>query len=370
MALGNVLDQQPAGGLISQVTGNGAAATGAAAPAAPTTTTPPAAPASTAVQPSVESTPPPAETAPAGITKQTGPTSGSFTPVAYTGEVDPSKTTQGLITQITSQDSELMKLASQRGFNMASRRGLGNSSVAAQASQAAVLDAAMPIAQSDAALHQQQSLTNQGAMNTAAGAFNEAGLTQIRAEMQNYAVDNEFRNRLLQQYMEGGNAVLNNKDMTTEQKQASIQKMYENLKGTMALQAATNGIDVSKYKPGGGSTTTPGGTGTGGALPSDSGLEGIVVNGRNVPADWNPATVAPDRAAALQLEIKQISKPNMGSLSSMTGFLEKQRKWIDKLTPAERELVYSTNKPLVDSIMKGMKKGPAFDWYSTIPKAS
>ncbi|MBA3055850.1 MAG: hypothetical protein FP826_13190 [Sphingomonadales bacterium] len=51
---------------------------------------------------------------------------------------------------IASSNSPLMKAAETRGLQTANRRGLGNSSMAAQASQMAVLDAAVPIASKDA----------------------------------------------------------------------------------------------------------------------------------------------------------------------------------------------------------------------------
>ena len=54
------------------------------------------------------------------------------------------------VAAITSGNSDLMKLARQQGIQSANRRGLGNSSMAVQAGQTAVLNAATPIAPQDA----------------------------------------------------------------------------------------------------------------------------------------------------------------------------------------------------------------------------
>jgi len=62
------------------------------------------------------------------------------------------------VARVINQDSDLMKLASTRGKQYANRRGLLNSSIGAQASQAAVLDAALPIASQQSAQTYQKNL--------------------------------------------------------------------------------------------------------------------------------------------------------------------------------------------------------------------
>lgn len=54
------------------------------------------------------------------------------------------------VDQIIAADSPLMRRAETKGFQVANQRGLGNSSMAAQAAQLSVLDAATPIATADA----------------------------------------------------------------------------------------------------------------------------------------------------------------------------------------------------------------------------
>lgn len=58
--------------------------------------------------------------------------------------------------QITSKNSLLMKRAKTQGMQQAGRRGLGNSTMGIQAAQAAVIDAATPMAQTDAQLDNQR----------------------------------------------------------------------------------------------------------------------------------------------------------------------------------------------------------------------
>ena len=76
-------------------------------------------------------------------------------------------TVQGQITGLLDSDSQYMTRARARGTNVANSRGLLNSSLAAGASEASAIDAALPIAQQDAGSYLQQGLANQSASNTA-----------------------------------------------------------------------------------------------------------------------------------------------------------------------------------------------------------
>lgn len=66
---------------------------------------------------------------------------------------------------ITSQDSPLMQRARQEGLLTAAKRGLQNSSIAAGASEGAMVDRATPLAQQNAQQEFQQGLNNQNATN-------------------------------------------------------------------------------------------------------------------------------------------------------------------------------------------------------------
>ncbi|MBR9770050.1 MAG: hypothetical protein GYB54_02845 [Gammaproteobacteria bacterium] len=66
-----------------------------------------------------------------------------------------SDTVQGQLDGILSSNSPLMKRAETFGKQQANKRGLLNSSMAASASQGAMIDAALPIAQQDAGAQQE-----------------------------------------------------------------------------------------------------------------------------------------------------------------------------------------------------------------------
>lgn len=199
----------------------------------------------------------------------------TYAPTAYTGTVDPSKTTAGLVSQVMNTNGELMRIASQQGTNDAIRRGMGNSSIASQASMGAMIGAALPIAQSDAQIYQNQATQNQNAMNLAAGASNEVAASEIKtrqqqelskleAALRDSTIGVDAQNKLILSYSEGVNSILGNPDMTSEQKEGYINKLYENTQKTLAIQGATASIDLSKYKPtgtaGAPGTASPGGT--------------------------------------------------------------------------------------------------------------
>ncbi|MCA1971908.1 MAG: hypothetical protein LDL44_03650 [Caenispirillum sp.] len=87
---------------------------------------------------------------------------------ASTTQVAP-KTTEQIVSDILQAESPLMQRAASQGLMLANRRGLLNSTVAAEAAQAAMIDAAVPIASADANLAnqrwlQQQDIANQRAM--------------------------------------------------------------------------------------------------------------------------------------------------------------------------------------------------------------
>ena len=88
--------------------------------------------------------------------------------VPLTNEFDETKGVAGRVSSIVDGNSALMQQAATSGTQMAAARGLTNSSLAAQASQNAVLSAATPIAAQDAQLYSTNSLTNLAAKNAAA----------------------------------------------------------------------------------------------------------------------------------------------------------------------------------------------------------
>ena len=82
-----------------------------------------------------------------------------------TSQVTSDQTVSGQLDSLLSQDSPLMQRARYQGMATANRRGLLNSSLAAGTAQAAMIDAALPIAQQDAQTYYEQSRANQNVTN-------------------------------------------------------------------------------------------------------------------------------------------------------------------------------------------------------------
>lgn len=100
------------------------------------------------------------------------------------GSTNPDNSVSGRVDAILASDSPLMRRAGAEGMQAANRRGLGNSSMSVQASQAAILNAATPIASQEA---QQQA----SAELAAADASNRERLQQ--AQLDAAAADTQAR---------------------------------------------------------------------------------------------------------------------------------------------------------------------------------
>jgi len=87
---------------------------------------------------------------------------------ASTRSINPATdTVQGQITGLLDKNNPYMQRARARGMSTANSRGLLNSTMAGQASEAAAIDAALPIASQDADSYLRQGLTNQQYQNQA-----------------------------------------------------------------------------------------------------------------------------------------------------------------------------------------------------------
>lgn len=97
------------------------------------------------------------------------------------------QTVQGQVANIIDADSPLMQQASTRALQQSNGRGLLNSSLGVQAGQAALYDAALPMAQQDASTYADAARTNAGEANTTARFNADAGNTagQFNADARN-----------------------------------------------------------------------------------------------------------------------------------------------------------------------------------------
>lgn len=101
-------------------------------------------------------------------TSQYNPTP-NLAPQTYTAQTSnvnaPTETMQGQLSSIMAKDNPLMRLARTSATQQMAQRGLINSSMAAGAGTAAMLDKALPIAQQDSQIYSNRALANQDATN-------------------------------------------------------------------------------------------------------------------------------------------------------------------------------------------------------------
>ncbi|MBF9645488.1 hypothetical protein, partial [Streptococcus pseudopneumoniae] len=76
------------------------------------------------------------------------------------------QTVQGQVADTTNADGVLMQQAATKGLQQSNQRGLLNTSLGVQASQNALYEAAMPMAQQDASTYADAAKTNAGERNT------------------------------------------------------------------------------------------------------------------------------------------------------------------------------------------------------------
>ena len=192
-------------------------------------------------------------------------------------------TVQGQLANIQRNDSDLMKLAELRGLEQASKRGLLNSSLAADSAQLAVLKEAMPIAQQDASAYLKQGLTNQEAENQFLSRLQEGAITgslerqrggieqdrmklgasldigKMREEAElkydQWAKENSATKQqemakqiaaLQAQYIQGA-AEINKADMDVEDKQTQIAELKAGLQESMKLTAEAYNVEPAAY---------------------------------------------------------------------------------------------------------------------------
>lgn len=124
--------------------------------------------------------------------KNTGIIAGAQAPAepAYTAEkpqVKAEETTSGQLSTILDGDSPIMQRARTIAAQQANSRGLLNSSMAAEAGTAAMIDRAVPIANADANVYDNRARFNADAGNTASGLG-----ASIRSQMEQQKSQQEF----------------------------------------------------------------------------------------------------------------------------------------------------------------------------------
>ena len=101
---------------------------------------------------------------------------------AQLGVVTPEATVESRLDGLLSKNSDYMQRATSRADQMSNRRGMLNSSMAVGAAHGAAIDAALPIAQQDAASELQMELVNLGYSNDEARIISEQSVTKNNLE--------------------------------------------------------------------------------------------------------------------------------------------------------------------------------------------
>lgn len=179
-------------------------------------------------------------TNPLGVTVPTNPIEPvtpiapiSFNPTTPTAQpmapaqinVTPDQTVQGQVKSIIDQNSPLMQQAETRSLQNMNTRGLINSSMAVGAGQAAVLDAAMPIASQDASTYAKNASDNAAFTNQFAMANNAQG----------YDIT---KNKLQQEQKFGYDTALTTMQNDSAKELANITAQYRNLTQASATMAS------------------------------------------------------------------------------------------------------------------------------------
>jgi hypothetical protein len=143
---------------------------------------------------------------------------------AYTRQVTGNELVQNQMRGLMNRGGAYMQNAAQRGMETANRRGLLNSSIAAGSAERSSLEAAMPIAQADAAAYGRTQSENMGALNQ--------GLMQERDILNQQTLEG-------QRQAGAGVAAGLQAQIAREGMQLELQRQRENL----AFQGEQSGLD-------------------------------------------------------------------------------------------------------------------------------
>jgi hypothetical protein len=223
------------------------------------------------------------------------------------------ETTSGQLDRILEQDSPLMQRAQALSLMQANDRGMRNTSMAAGAGTAAMIDAATPIANADAQTYTQASRDNQQYQNASdvfnSQAYNEAQaagfnasqklleikeqgkldlglqtikndasvqLAQIEAQYKTVMQSNASAAQVYGDISKNITNIVTSKDIPADQKGAMIAQQTELLRSALAIAGAGSGTDFLKLLDfTGGTGSNKGGT----QLPSDGSGPGGNGNG-------------------------------------------------------------------------------------------
>jgi hypothetical protein len=162
------------------------------------------------------------------------------------------QTTQGQLTGIISQNSPLLQQARTDALQQANSRGLLNSSIAQTAGDSAVYNAAVPIAQSDAAQASKVAQTNVANTNADIGtnlaSQNQSNTANIEAQYKDLTQGSASASQLVSNAQNNIAQILQNTNMDAGAKQAAIDQIKGNLQNSMGMIGSLAGnVDLQQY---------------------------------------------------------------------------------------------------------------------------
>ena len=176
----------------------------------------------------------------------------------------PTDTVQGQVDSILSKDSPLMQRARTLATQQMAQRGLVNSSMAAGAGTAAMIDRATPIAAQDANTYSQASQDNMNAMNTSgqfnAGEINRFGLQtgQQKFQGEQSALDRNLQTNLTNTNIQASKDQQNNQQAfqgtqasLDRSQQSSLQVGQQEFQASQALIQNDFNMQVQKLQESG-----------------------------------------------------------------------------------------------------------------------
>lgn len=184
----------------------------------------------------------------AAATPATPTTPATTTPVAQTMEVTPNMTVAGQVKGLIDSNSPLMQQAQAKSAEAANARGLINSSMGVQAGQAALYDAALPIATQDASTYatagqfnaqQQNAMTVAGLNND-----NQIQLANLQGKIQKELGGNKTASDLYTATMQQINNIQQSTGMDATTKQRNIDQAIAMLDAGLGMAGGIAGMDI------------------------------------------------------------------------------------------------------------------------------
>lgn len=257
------------------------------------------------------------------------------------------------INKLMDQDNDLMKAAKTRGMQFANERGMANSSMAGTMGQQAALDVVMPLVDKRMGVDSQALLANQqGNINAQLqdlNVENQAYLTSVDQAFNSFMESNKNAMSFYQTSQEQIGAIMNNPDLTLEQRRDAIYEIQQALTAGLNFNSSLYSADF-----GGGASPVAGNPPVSGGAASPSQYPGGT-SGGNYPgspggaqAQTNPQTmfksayVSTSPTGSVLVDMGQLDDLGRKELYMLKLVKDGTIKWDD----AKKKYVYAKASPL------------------------